>query len=67
MLNWNFSAIVAYTNNTWTSVEIRETAGIRYTRGPDISSHPEVVDLLTKLGMTPKNAVENESITVNLI
>ena len=52
---WQMSATISYTDGTWSSSVYRKDGSGFYKTGPDISHFPEIIDLVTRLGLVPKS------------
>ena len=59
MLIWNLSALISYKDGSWASSEVRNN----FSSGPDVSALPQIVSLISNLGLTPKSAVPDPTIT----
>lgn len=54
MLIWYISATISYKNGTWRTAEMRQDNSGYTQTGPDITQLPEITQLLTQIGITPK-------------
>jgi hypothetical protein len=62
-LIWSLSGIISYKDNTSANFTILKDLDQYLQVGPDVSALPEIVSLMTDLGLPTKTAVANPNIT----
>lgn len=60
---WALEGLISYNDNTWAGFEVRRDLFEFKTTGPDVSQHPEIVSLMTDLGLPTKAPVVDPTIT----
>lgn len=61
-LIWSLSGTISYLDNTWRTFSVCSDNSGFSTVGPDISAYPEIVALLTSLGLPTRDSVADTSV-----
>lgn len=61
-LIWTLSGVISYKDGTWKAAEIRSDYTGFFQTGPNIGQFPEVIKLLTELGLVAPPAVADPTV-----